>query len=271
MNDRSPSIRLMLAVNSTRLLVERIEKIKRTDIEQVGGKSVLQYRGASLPLITIGEVANVKSLADKEDLLVIVFVIAGNDVGLLATPPLDAIEQSLAIDDLTLKQPGIMGSTIVNDHTTLIVNIHGIVEILNPDWFERAKEERSSGGEGATVLYAEDSNFFRNQVKDYLLEDGYNVIEAEDGTIAWEMLKQHQDEISLVLTDIEMPNLDGFGLVKKMKDDNRFSRLPIIALTTMAGDDDIKRGQDLGINEYLIKLDKEKLMEKVFHHIHQRL
>ena len=67
-------------------------------------------------------------------------------------------------------------------------------------------------------------------------------------------------EISLVLTDIEMPNLDGFGLVKKMKDDNRFSRLPIIALTTMAGDDDIKRGQDLGINEYLIKLDSNSLI-----------
>jgi two-component system chemotaxis sensor kinase CheA len=212
-------------------------------------------------------VASVKPLADKDDLLVIVFVIAGNDVGLLATPPLDAIEQSLAIDDKTLKQQGIMGSTIVNDHTTLIVNIHGIVEALNPDWFEKAKGERITEDGSATVLYAEDSNFFRNQVKEYLLEDGYKVIEAEDGVVAWELLQEKQDEISLVLTDIEMPHLDGFGLVKKMKEDKRFSDMPVIALTTMAGDDDIKRGQDLGIDEYLIKLDKEKLMEKVFHYI----
>jgi two-component system chemotaxis sensor kinase CheA len=250
-------------------LVERIEKIKRSDIEKVGGKNVLQYRGASLPLLAIEDVANVKSLAEKEDLLVIVFVIAGNDVGLLATPPLDAIEESLVIDDLTLKQPGIMGSTIVNDHTTLIVNIHGIVENLNPDWFEKARERSVANAEGATVLYAEDSNFFRNQVKDYLLEGGYKVLEAEDGAVAWEILQQNEGEVSLVITDIEMPHLDGFGFVKKMKDDDRFSHLPIIALTTMAGDEDIKRGKDLGINDYLIKLDKEKLMERIAYHLTQ--
>ena len=248
-------------------LVERIEKIKRSDIEAVGGKNVMQYRGSSLPLFAIEEAAKVKPLADKEDLLVIVFVIAGNDVGLLATPPLDAIEQSLNVDDTTLKQTGIMGSTIINDHTTLIVNIYGLVEALNPEWFEKNKTVKRTENAKATVLYAEDSNFFRNQVKEYLIEDEYNVIEAEDGIEAWDLLQKHEGEISLVVTDIEMPNLDGFGLVQKIKEDNRFSHLPIIALTTMAGEDDIKKGKTVGINDYLIKLDKEKLMERVHHHL----
>jgi two-component system, chemotaxis family, sensor kinase CheA len=245
-------------------LVERIEKINKSQIENVGGKRVMQYRGASLPLIAIEQVAQVKPLADKEDLLVIVFVLAGREIGLLATPPLDAIEQSLAIDDSTLKQTGIMGSSIIGGHTTLIINIFGIVEAINPTWFEKREVVCVSEGKAATILYAEDSNFFRSQVKDYLLEDGYNVIDAEDGLIAWDLLQQHEKDISLVIADIEMPNLDGFGLTKKIRGDKRFSHLPIIALTTMAGDEDIKKGKDLGINDYQIKLDKEKLMNSVY-------
>jgi len=245
-------------------LVERIEKIKKSQIENVGGKRVMQYRGVSLPLIAIEQVAQVKPLADKDDLLVIVFVLAGREMGLLATPPLDAIEQSLTIDDSTLKQPGIMGSSIIGGHTTLIINIFGIVEAVNPTWFEKREVVCVSEGKAATILYAEDSNFFRSQVKDYLLEDGYTVIEAEDGLIAWDLLQEHEKEISLVIADIEMPNLDGFGLTKKIRTDNRFSHLPIIALTTMAGDEDIKKGKELGINDYQIKLDKEKLMNSVY-------
>ena len=245
-------------------LVERIEKIKKSQIENVGGKRVMQYRGASLPLIAIEQVAQVKPLADKEDMLVIVFVLAGREIGLLATPPLDAIEQSLVIDDSTLKQTGIMGSSIIGGHTTLIVNIFGIVEAINPAWFEKRETVCVSEGKVATILYAEDSNFFRSQVKDYLTEDGYNVIEAEDGLIAWDLLQQHEKEISLVIADIEMPNLDGFGLTKKIRADHRYSHLPIIALTTMAGDEDIKKGKELGINDYQIKLDKEKLMNSVY-------
>ncbi len=248
-------------------LVERIEKVKRSDIELVGGKKVIQYRGSSLPLFAVEEVAEVRPLAEKDDLLVIVFVIAGNDIGLLATPPLDAIEESLVIDDVTLKQTGIMGSTIINNHTTLIINIYGIVEALNPEWFDKKENGRKSDGKGATILYAEDSNFFRRQVRDYLVEDGFNVIEAEDGMIAWDLLQRHWEEISLIIADIEMPNLDGFGLSQKIRGDDRFSHLPIIALTTMAGDEDIRRGKEVGIDDYQIKMDKEKLMDSVYHQL----
>ena len=251
-------------------LVERVEKIKRSEIENVGGKKVIQYRGVSLPLIAIEEVANVKPLADKEDLLVVVFSIAGRDVGLLATPPLDATEESLQIDDVTLKQIGIMGSAIIGNHTTLMVNIFGIVEALNPEWFEREGDARDLNGKAATILYAEDSNFFRNQIKEYLKDEGYNVIEAEDGIIALDMLEKYGGEISLIITDIEMPNLDGFQLAEKINKDERFSNIPVIALTTMASDEDIERGKKVGIVDYQIKLDKEKLLKSVYHYLFGR-
>ena len=246
--------------------VERVEKIKRTDIEEIGGRRVMQYRGGSLPLISIDEVASVMPLADKEDLLVIVFHLAGKDVGLLATGPIDAIEISSDIDEVTLKQSGIMGSAIIAGRTTMLVNIFEIMQISNPQWFEdhAAYAEIDANEEQVpTILIVEDSNFFRNQVKGYMQEAGFNVLEGEDGNLAWDVLEKHGDEITMVVTDIEMPNMNGFELTEKIKNDKRFRHLPVIALTTLAADEDIARGKAVGVDEYHIKLDKERLMESV--------
>ena len=252
-------------------LVERIEKIKKADIEEVGGKRVIQYRGYSLPLFAIEEAANVKPLADKDELLVIVFTVARREIGLLATPPLDAIEESFDIDDTTLKQRGIKGSAIIRDYTTLIVDIIGLVNSINPEWFEgKDVEETEKGLKNAIILYAEDSNFFRSQVKEFLEDDGYDVIEAEDGMVAWDLVQKHANDLSLVITDIEMPNLDGFGFAKKLRDDQRFSNLPIIALTTMASDEDVAKGKEVGIDDYQIKLDRDKLMESVYRYLKKK-
>ena len=72
-------------------MVERIEKIKATDIETVGGKRVIRYRGGSLPLFSVDEVSMVEPLADSEDLLVIVFILNNREIGLLAIGPVDAV------------------------------------------------------------------------------------------------------------------------------------------------------------------------------------
>ncbi|RLB36590.1 MAG: hybrid sensor histidine kinase/response regulator [Deltaproteobacteria bacterium] len=248
-------------------LVERIERIKVSQIEDVGGRRVIQYRGKSLPLFSIDEAADVRPIADSEELIVIVFNIGGREIGLLATRPIDAMEVTTEIDANTFHQPGIMGSAIIGGHTTLLVDIFGLVETLHPDWFEERQIAKASDGENAQILIAEDSSFFRNQVKGFLEKDGYRVLDAEDGMIAWDMLEKHQDEVSLVVTDIEMPNLDGFALTKKIRADSRFAHLPVIALTTLASEEDVARGKEAGVDDYQIKLDKEKLLLA----IHERL
>lgn len=251
-------------------LVERVEKIKKTAIEEVGGKRVMQYRGGSLPLFAIDEVAQVKPLADQENLLVIVFTLADREIGLLATGPVDATEISAEVDDSTLKQPGILGSVIIGNHTTLLVDIFGLVQTLNPEWFSGFKTVATLDGKAPTVLYAEDSDFFRNQVKDFIEDVGYNVIAAEDGMIAWNLLQEHAEKVDLVITDIEMPNLDGYDLTTKIRNDNRFTGLPIIAVTSMAGDEEIAKGKVVGINEYQVKLDKEKLIDSIHHYLQRK-
>ncbi len=244
-------------------LVERIEKIKSTDIENLGGKRVIKYRGGSLPLFSIDEVAMVNPLADSENMLVVVFNVAKREVGLLAMGPVDAQEVKLDIDGATLRQDGIMGSAIINDTTTMLVDIYEIVKALNPQWFEETKLPDSDEGDAPTILFAEDSSFFRSQVKTSIEKEGFTVLEAEDGVIAWDLLIEHGDEISLVVTDIEMPNMDGFELTEKIKGHASFSHLPVIALTTLAGDEDIAKGKKVGIDDYQVKLDREKLMSSI--------
>ena len=246
--------------------VERIEKIKRSDIEDLGGKRVMKYRGGSLSLICVDDVAMVQPLADHENLLVIVFNIAKRAVGLLAIGPIDALEIAADIDDTTLSQTGIMGSTIIDKQTTMLVNVFEMVQTLFPQWFEEQETfdfEAIEEGEPPTILIAEDSKFFRNQVKGYMTEVGYNVIEGEDGMEAWNLLQENGDKISMLVTDIEMPNMNGFELTQRIRASEQFKDLPIIALTTLASAEDVEMGKSVGVNEYHIKLDKERLMVSV--------
>ncbi len=207
----------------------------------------------------------VQSLDVQDNYLVIVFHLAGKDIGLLATGPIDAVEISTDIDDITLKQTGIMGSAIIGGKTTMLIDIFEIVQAINPQWFEDVTLEDRFGTEveAPTILIVEDSNFFRNQVRSYLEEAGFNVLEAEDGVEALQIIEEQYNEITLVVTDIEMPNMDGFELTEKIKQHPEYSVLPVIALTTLAAEEDMERGKAVGVDEYHIKLDKERLMESV--------
>jgi two-component system, chemotaxis family, sensor kinase CheA len=118
---------------------------------------------------------------------------------------------------------------------------------------------------------AEDSNFFCKQVANFLKDDGYDVVACEDGLVAWNALQGREKHIDLVVTDLEMPNMNGFELARRIRDDPEFTHLPIIALTSLAGEEDIRRGKESGIDDYQIKLDREKLLESVAGHLRKVL
>jgi two-component system chemotaxis sensor kinase CheA len=246
-------------------LVARIDMVRADEIEVVGGKKVIQYRGRSLPVFALEEVANVNHLELEGELVVIVFNIADHEVGLLAMPPVDAVEVKLNIDPHTLRQAGIAGSAIINDNTTLIIDIYELVETLCPEWFEKDTPAIAVAAASGPykVLLVEDSEFFRTQVGKFIRDEGYDVTTAEDGLVAWEMLDEDPHRFDIVVTDLEMPNMDGFELTKKIKSDSRFDHLPVIALTSLAGDEDIARGKEAGLDDYQIKLDKERLLKSM--------
>ena len=246
-------------------LVERIERIESSTIETIGDRKVVQYRGGALPLYELSQVADFRPLPERDCQEVLVFKVKGRELGLMVAPPIDAVEINLNVDESTLKQPAISGSMIINQHTSLLVDVFELARIMSPEWFrEDAKQiAQLSELDEKTILFAEDSAFFRNKAKAFMEEYAIKVIEAEDGLIAWELLKEKINEIDLVVTDLEMPEMDGFELTRKIKNDPLYSHLDVIALTSMDSESHKEKGRKVGIDEYEIKLDKEKLMKVI--------
>jgi two-component system chemotaxis sensor kinase CheA len=240
--------------------VARVERLEPGQIETHGGRRTMQYRGGSLPLVALSDATKLAPLSEEQKWVVIVFSQGGREVGLLGAQPVDSIEADVVIDQQIHRQTGIAGSTILRNRTTLIVDMHELASGLITDQAEPAP---SIGQADMTLLLAEDSDFFRQQVQKYLQGDGYKVIAAEDGEAAWQKLLAHAGEIRAVVSDIEMPRLTGFELVQRIRSDPRFAELPVIALTSLAGDDDIVRGKAAGFSEYQIKLDRDRLLESL--------
>ncbi len=254
-------------------LVERVEKISAQAVEYVGGRRVMQYHGQVMPLMEVGDITSAGSLDEERDLVVIVFAFAGREFGLAANTPVDSIDCTTAIDGETLRQQGIVGSVIIQGQTVLIVDIVAAVTSWHPEWFESEPQEtmasysptisRHRGGGAPTILLAEDSDFFREQVRRIIEEQGYTVVACVDGALAWEALNEHAESIRLVVSDIEMPNLDGLELTRKIRGESRFRELPVITLSSLAGEENVAQGNDAGVTRYLVKLDRDELVEAI--------
>ncbi|WP_319524581.1 chemotaxis protein CheW [uncultured Desulfosarcina sp.] len=115
--------------------VARIEKIDADAIETVGGSRVLAYRGGSLPLIALEDAICIDPLPEKDHYQVICFNVDGREIGLLAAPPVDAADVAVDLDTRTLKQSGVMGSAVLMDQTTLILDIQQVVRNARPEFF----------------------------------------------------------------------------------------------------------------------------------------
>jgi two-component system chemotaxis sensor kinase CheA len=253
-------------------LVQRLERIEARQVERLGHQRTMQYRGSSLPLVTLGDAAQVGALDESRDLVVLVTHEHGRDVGLLCNMPVDVLETAAALDRATHRQRGIAGSVILHERTTLVADLREIIGAVHPEWAAEATPAPAASsaprlaaapGGGMTVLLAEDSDFFRAQVKRYLEEDGMQVLAAPDGEAAWNLLLQNLDAVRAVVTDIEMPQLNGLQLAHRIRVDQRTAKLPVIAVSSLAGEEDIARGKAAGVSEYQFKLDREKLLASV--------
>jgi two-component system chemotaxis sensor kinase CheA len=245
--------------------VTRIEHIAHKQVETIGGRRTMQYHGGLLPLVTLSDSAKVKPIGENKELAVMIANVRSHEVGLLGAMPVDVIETGAKIDQTTHRQRGVSGSAIIRDRTAMIVDLYELVDATWPEWAEEQAITRPASAEAGNwaVLLAEDSDFFRAQITRILEEGGYPVLAAPDGEAAWDLLLANTDKVRTVVTDIEMPRLDGLGLARRIRGDSRTAHLPIIALTSLAGEDDMARGKAAGIDDYQTKLDRDRLLERL--------
>jgi two-component system chemotaxis sensor kinase CheA len=251
-------------------VVSRIERIRAEQIDAVAGREVLQYRGGTLTLVSLENCVPARPRLDQATLNIIVFKHGTREMGLVAPTVIDIRELPAEIDTAAFKAPGVLGSLIVDGHTVRFLEVfdlgntqHAIgraAEVHNPP---QAGDPARPADRKPRILYAEDSTFFRNKVTRFMEAEGWQVHACEDGQIAWDRLSDPNLEVDLVITDIEMPNLDGFGLTERIRASQRWAGIPVIAVTSLASDADRAHGIAAGVTEYMVKLNREQLLGAV--------
>ncbi len=151
-----------------------------------------------------------------------------------------------------------------------LVPVLNVNELLSAENFAQAPNIRARATANLpavpkvhTILVVEDSEVTRALVSSLLTGAGFRVVTAEDGYDGWQKLQGTQ--VSLVLSDVQMPRMSGLSLLEKIKGDERFAELPVVMLTTLGEAADKARAMNLGADGYLVKLNfqEKELLQTV--------
>ena len=107
------------------------------------------------------------------------------------------------------------------------------------------------------ILVVDDEARMRKLIKDFLVQKGYHIIEAEDGEKALEIFEQNKNKIDLILLDVMMPKLDGWSVLRQIRQE---SKVPIMMLTARGEEQDELFGFELGVDEYISKPFSPKIL-----------
>ena len=108
-----------------------------------------------------------------------------------------------------------------------------------------------------TVLVVDDEARMRKLIKDFLVQKGYSILEAEDGEKALEIFEENKNQIGIILLDVMMPKLDGWSVLRQIRQN---SKVPIIMLTARGEEQDELFGFELGVDEYISKPFSPKIL-----------
>jgi two-component system chemotaxis sensor kinase CheA len=253
-------------------LVSRLEKISAVqDIEIAGGKEVIRYRGASMPIIRLDNFLSISSAPYQEEAFIIVFELNDLNIGFYVSKIIDTVEININIDKETFDKNGLLGSSIIQGKVTLLLDVYAIIESFDPTWFTRKRKSNIKGKKAKShrILVVEDSQFWRAMEQSYLEAEGYTVVVAENGEEGFEKLMSAA--FDLVITDIDMPIMNGFQLVEKMRTSDKGKNIPVVAVTSLTDDEDKQKAFDAGVDNYVLKLDKGLMLESIANLLEKKL
>jgi two-component system chemotaxis response regulator CheV len=165
---------------------------------------------------------------------------------------------------VTTAEDGISTGIIkINGKLIIILDFEKIVSDINPETGLKLTDIEALGSRSGTdipILIAEDSSLLRKLIVDSLKKSGYdNVIKTENGEEAWEYICKYRDEgtlddhVRLLITDIEMPLMDGHRLTKLVKSDEETRHLPVVIFSSLVNNEMRRKGDDLGADAQLSK------------------
>lgn len=244
-------------------MISRIEKVKSDEITSLAGKKFIHFRGKSIQLIHVEDYI---TKDEREEISGSVYVIipknSGQILGIVAEDIVDVIDVSLDLDETSIDSPVVIGSSIIEKRMTLMIDVYTLLEKALPDYGSSSKKQTEVTG-GVRILLVEDTPFFRNLEERYFISAGFEVTTAPDGGKALEILKARPQAFDIIVSDIEMPVMNGYELVSAIRNNEGLSHLPVMALTSLNTEASKKRGLDAGFDAYEVKVDKESLVKRV--------
>lgn len=238
--------------------VERVLSIEVNQVFVVEGSQAILLDEVTLPIRSLSSILKIDKAALKSnDKLSVVVIKKGWDMVAFL------VDEIIAERDIVIKplQDPLASVPCVSGGT--LSGVGAVIIVLNPsDLVKRALQSESvmlvdfsvepeKIEEKSHILVVDDSITTRTLEKNVLESKGYLVTVAVDGKEAWDMLqKQH---FSLLITDVSMPNMDGFTLTEHVKKSEKLHDLPVIIVTSLDSDQEKRRGVEVGANAYIVK------------------
>jgi two-component system chemotaxis sensor kinase CheA len=234
-------------------LVTRLEEIDARTIEVSNGRPIVQYRGQLMPLVPATGEVKIKSSGTQP---LLVFSDDRRSMGLIVDEIVDIVEDRLNIE-LVSETPGFLGSAVIKGQATEVIDIAHFLPLAFADW--RNWKEQAADKGIRRVLLIDDAPFFRNMLAPVVKAAGYAVTTAASASEALAVLDSGQ-RFHLVITDIEMPGMNGFDLASAVRANPRTAEVPIIGLSSAVSSEAIERGKRAGLQDCVAKFDRRSLV-----------
>jgi two-component system chemotaxis sensor kinase CheA len=238
-------------------LVARLEDIPVERIEMSGGTPVVQYRGQLMPMVPI---AGHWEAPESGRQAVLVFTEGQRSMGLMVDEILDVVEEALVIQPGS-DRLGYLGSAVISERVTDVIDTVYWLSHAGGDWF-RGDRKSSSSAQKPRLLLIDDSPFFRHLVVPALSAAGFDVTAVESPAEALR-LRDAGVEFEALISDIEMPEMDGLSFARNVRASGAWMRLPLVALSSRAEPDDVTRGREAGFTDYVAKYDRDALLSSL--------
>jgi two-component system, chemotaxis family, sensor kinase CheA len=245
-------------------LVFKVEQIEVSQIQKISDNHFINLEGKNILLLYLDQYLSLEPLpTGLETFYIITPKIKDFEVGVVASSIEESVHTRLNLDSPPITDNAILGITTIREKITFLVDLFSLAEQVSPERFKRTDLEGRP--EKDRLLLVEDTPFFRDLEKTYFQSVGFRVTVANNGQEALDILKDDPRYYNLVVSDIVMPVMDGYELVKSMKSNQKLEHIPVIALTSFTEEESRDKALSAGFDGYAIKTNKENILRAVEH------